>query len=355
MTVIRGKLKRETLVETIEIRGERSTSTVIVGETLRNLNNYIEPEKTIIVTDTNVNRYYQGHFPACPVIEIGTGEANKDLKTVRYIYERMIDLGADRSSFLVGIGGGMVCDITGFAASTFMRGIGFGFVATTLLSQVDAGIGGKNGINIKGYKNMAGTFNQPRFVICEIDALKTLPEHELLNGFSELVKHALICDAGLFEFIEKNNGEAIALDRDILEVLITESIRIKKSIVELDERERGPRRKLNFGHTFGHAIEATTGVSHGEAVSIGMTAAVNISHAGGLISGDAVERIRNLFHTLQMPTAVEFDRKKVLEAIVNDKKREGDEIHFVLLTGIGDSTIRGMSIGELEALINDMR
>ncbi len=342
-------------MRTIEIRGERSTSTVLVGESLENLMKYIKPGKTVIVTDTNVNRHYRDRFPACPVVEIDAGEGGKDLKTVQYVYERLIDLNADRSTFIVGIGGGVVCDITGFAASTYMRGVDFGFVATTLLSQVDAGIGGKNGINIKGYKNMVGVFNQPGFVICDVDTLKTLPERELLNGFSELVKHALICSAGLFEFIEENSREACALQRDIIETLITESILVKKSIVELDERERGLRRKLNFGHTFGHAIEATTGVSHGEAVSIGMIVAVTISLAMKLISEDAVERIKSLFHALQMPAALEFDRKKVMEAIVNDKKREGEKIHFVLLEGIGISTIREMSIGELEALVNDMR
>ncbi len=342
-------------MRTIEIRGERSISTVLVGESLENLKQYITSGKTIVVTDRNVNRHYHDLFPACPVIEIGAGESSKDLKTVQYIYERLIDLDADRSTFIVGIGGGVVCDITGFVASTFMRGVGFGFVATTLLSQVDAGIGGKNGINIKGYKNMVGVFNQPGFVICDVDALKTLPEREILNGFPELVKHALICSAGLFEFIAKNSREACALERDVIETLITESILVKKGIVELDERERGLRRKLNFGHTFGHAIEATTGASHGEAVSVGMIVAVTISLVKKLISEDAVERIKSLFRALQMPTALEFDRKKVIEAIANDKKREGEKIHFVLLEGIGDSTIREISIGELEALVNDMR
>lgn len=342
-------------MRTIEIRGERSTSTVLVGESLKNLKKYIKPGKTIIITDANVNRHYHHRFPTCPVIEIGAGEASKDLKTVQYVYEQLIDCDAGRSTFLVGIGGGVVCDITGFVASTFMRGIDFGFVATTLLSQVDAGVGGKNGINIKGYKNMVGVFNQPGFVICDADALETLPERELINGFPELVKHALICNAGLFEFIEKNSREACALERDIIETLITESILVKKSIVELDERERGLRRKLNFGHTFGHAIEATTGVSHGEAVSAGMIIAVNISLVKKMISEDAAERIKTLFHALQMPTALEFDEKKVIEAIANDKKREGSKIHFVLLEGIGDSTISEISIDELEALVNDMR
>ena len=168
----------------IEIHGNRGDSAILIGERLQALGEYVpEDGQVIIITDTNVRHYYSKDFPSEGVIEIGTGENIKSLDTVQDIYGNLLKLEADRSSFIVGIGGGIVCDITGFVASTYMRGVRFGFVPTTLLSQVDASVGGKNGVNVGGYKNMAGVFNQPEFVICDLNLLRTLPEKEVLSGF----------------------------------------------------------------------------------------------------------------------------------------------------------------------------
>jgi len=223
----------------IQIHGDTGDSTILVGEVLESLGKYAPLEKTVVITDENVSRHYQKDFPSCEVIEIGTGEKIKNLDSVRKICQRLMDMEADRSSFIVGIGGGVVCDIAGFVASTYMRGIRFGFVSTTLLAQVDASVGGKNGVNLGGYKNMVGVFNQPEFVICDMNLLKTLPEKELLSGFAEIVKHAAIGDPKLFSCLEENYEKALKLDPQVIEKLVSDSLNIKSSIITGMKRKRG--------------------------------------------------------------------------------------------------------------------
>ncbi|RPH88082.1 MAG: 3-dehydroquinate synthase, partial [Desulfobacteraceae bacterium] len=258
------------MVKCLEIKGSAGTSRIQVGESFGQLSVCLPAGQVIRLTDSNVRRYYPKEFEAEAVIEIGTGEKIKELETLRYIYERLVELQADRFSFLVGLGGGIVCDLTGFAASTYMRGISFGLVPTTLLAQVDAGVGGKNGVNFSGYKNMIGTFNQPEFVLCDPHFLKTLPSREISCGLAEMVKTAAIDDQALFSFLEKNVQPTLRLDPQILETLVYRSLAIKAGIVTRDTREKGERRRLNFGHTLGHALEKVTGLSHGEAISLGM-------------------------------------------------------------------------------------
>ena len=341
-------------VKVLEIHGSTGVSTVLMGEGLRSLEKYIPSEKVVVITDTNVRRHYQKDFPSCEVIEIGTGEVIKNLDTVRKICQRLMDMEADRSSFIVGIGGGVVCDIAGFVASTYMRGIRFGFVSTTLLSQVDASVGGKNGVNLGGYKNMVGVFNQPEFVICDINLLKTLPEKELLSGFAEIVKHAAIGDPKLFSYLEENYEKALKLDPQVIEKLVSDSIDIKSSIVNRDEKEKGERRKLNFGHTFGHAIEKTTGISHGEAVSAGMVIASELSEKMGYLAPKEARKIESLLKKLKLPTRLPFELGSVLDALRKDKKRNGNSINFVLLRAIGHAVVEKISIKELETAISSL-
>jgi 3-dehydroquinate synthase len=260
---------------------------------------------------------------------------------------------ADRSSFIVGIGGGIVCDIAGFIASTYLRGVRVGFVASTLLSQVDASVGGKNGVNFEGYKNMVGVFNQPEFVVCDMNLLKTLPEKEVLCGLAEVVKHAAIGDADLFSYLEKYYKRALQLDAEVIEKIVYDSVLIKSSIVNKDEKEEGERRKLNFGHTLGHALEKTTGAPHGEAVSAGMVVASALSEKRGYLSTEEKERIEALLKKFQLPTRVQLDGKRVLDAVRKDKKREGEEINFVLLQGIGQAVVEKISMEELETVVSE--
>jgi 3-dehydroquinate synthase len=339
----------------LEIRGQTGTSRILIGERILNLSRYISPGRTIFVTDENVRRLFPDVFSGHITIELPAGEERKTLETVALIYEKLIQLEADRSVFLVGVGGGGVCDMTGFAASTFLRGVGFGFAATTLLAQVDASVGGKTGVNFKGYKNMVGVFSQPRFVICDPGFLSTLPKREVLSGMAEIVKHAAIGSPGLFGILESRSKEALALRPDLLEDIIHESVAIKAGIVGRDEKEGGERRTLNFGHTLGHALESRLGVSHGEAVSLGMAMAADLSVRKGLLPGEEAGRIRRLLQSLGLPTEVSFDKDPILDAVRRDKKRTGSRIRFVFLRGIGEPSVEDLELEELEEYIHDLR
>jgi len=336
----------------ISIKGTKVNSNIFINEQLENLNKYIRSEHVVIITDENVSRLYKDKFPKYDIITIGLGEKIKTIETAVSIYQKLLDLDVQRSSFLVGIGGGIVCDISGFVASTFLRGIRFGFVSTTLLSQVDASVGGKNGVNLEGYKNIIGVFNQPEFVICDLNLLKTLPEKELLCGFAEIVKHALIEDSLYFDYLKQNYQKALCLDIDILEKIVYDSIMIKASVVNKDELEKGERRKLNFGHTFGHAIEKISKLAHGESVSIGMSLASELSLKKKLITENDYLKITSLLESMKLPTKCEFDKNDIISALKKDKKRKGDLIHFVLLEKIGKSIISKISIKDLDIFLN---
>lgn len=334
----------------IDIKDTAKPSTIYIGERLENLSGYLPARRRVIITDTHVLSLHGDRFPPGEVISIGTGEPIKTLETVQDIFRRLIDLEMDRSSFMVGIGGGIVCDVTGFVASTYQRGLRFGFAATTLLAQVDASVGGKNGVNFKGYKNMVGVFNQPEFVLCDPATLTTLPAREIRCGMAEIVKHAAIASPGLFDFLETHAEDALALEPAVVERLVAESVEIKAGVVSRDERETGERRKLNFGHTFGHAIEKTTGVNHGEAVSAGMVAAARLSVQRGHLDIEGEKRIERLLHRLDLPVHVTIDLEAVIDALRRDKKRESENLHFVLLDAIGKAVVENISLARLQEL-----
>lgn len=321
---------------------------------MKNALNYFGSKRVIILTDKNVSSLYKDQFPECPVIEIGTGESAKTLATADEVYKQLIELEADRSTFLLGIGGGIVTDMTGFIGATYMRGLDYGFVASTLLAQVDAAIGGKNGVNFSGYKNLIGTIRQPRFVICDPNMLLTLPDVELRSGLAEIVKAAAIRNYELFSYIEANIPDILALDPVVMERIIYESIQIKMAIVSSDEKEMGKRRKLNFGHTFGHAIEKLTGIPHGEAVSIGMALASDLSVKRHFLPLPEADRLKSLLKKLGLPITINVRKEQIMEAIRKDKKREQKMIHFVLLQSIGSSIVENISLSELEDFVDDM-
>jgi 3-dehydroquinate synthase len=338
-------------MKVVNIKNHPRDCVIMIGERLDNLRKYIPVETPIIITDANVRECWGEHFPQGDVISIRTGEKIKTFDTVRYIYERLLKLEADRSSFIVGIGGGIVCDIAGFVASTYMRGVRFGFVSTTLLSQVDASVGGKNGFNFGGYKNIVGVFNQPEFVICDLNLLKTVPQKEILSGFAEIIKHGAIADKNLFIYLEENRDRALALDLPVIEKLVHDSVIIKSKIVNQDEKEKGERRKLNFGHTFGHAIEKITKVRHGEAVSAGMVLASELAVKKEALALKDSNRLADLLDKYGLPVRLKFDSNEVLETLRMDKKREGDLIYFVLLSEIGNAYVEEIAIQELEAVL----
>lgn len=337
------------------INSSIGTSKILVGESRLKVGNYLpKGKKLAIITDSNVRELYGNDFPEGEIIVIGQGESFKTIDTVYKIMDRLVELEFDRSSYILAIGGGIVCDVAGFVASIFMRGISFGFISSTLLSQVDASVGGKNGVNFEGFKNMVGCFNLPEFVICDMEMLKTLKRDEVLCGLGEIVKHGAIADEALFCFIEKNAEKVSQMDSATLQRFVYDSAVIKSKIVNQDAREKGERRKLNFGHTFGHAVEKVSKIPHGMAVSIGMVAAAELSVRKGLLQRTEADRLIALLRSLGMPIKLDIDKEAALGALKRDKKREGDILNFVLLTSIGNATVEEIHINDLKAIVDDL-
>ena len=295
------------------------------------------PEKRVIViSDSNIDRIHHDLIAPYEHILIGQGEQAKSLMTLEEIYRRLIELGADRSTFILGIGGGIVTDIAGFVASTYMRGVEFGFITTTLLGAVDASVGGKNGVNVGGFKNMVGVFSQPNFVICDVALLHSLSDREFRAGLAEVIKTAILGDAELFEILENTSFDAIRNDNELLEEIITRCVRVKASVVAEDEREGGRRRILNLGHTLAHAIEKSSNkMNHGEAVAVGLYHITRSALAQKMISEGDAGRICTIIEQYGFDIALPVERKQLLDAIKGDKKRKGDSLHIIVPMAIG--------------------
>jgi len=339
----------------MKFAGATGSTRIVIGESLTNLGAYADRQRTVLLVDSNVGRLHGPLLTDYERVDVGSGEAAKSLGHVEQIVRRLLDIGVDRSWFVVGVGGGVACDIAGFTASVFMRGLPFGFAPTTLLAQADASIGGKNGVNLGGFKNIVGVFNQPRFVLLDFEVLRTLPPKEVLGGAAEIIKHALIGDAGMFDYLERRWRGLLALEREVVEEVIARSIALKSEIVGRDEREAGERRKLNFGHTLAHALEKAAGVSHGEAVGMGMAFAARVSMARGILPAADGLRIIALLENVGLPTEMPAATGPLIEAVGKDKKREGGALHFVLLEGIGKPVITKLTLEELDGYIHDLR
>jgi 3-dehydroquinate synthase len=334
------------------VKGELSNSELLIGESFQNFTQYLPKKRQIIVlTDDKILSLYGSYFNDYQTIVIGQTEKVKTLSTVEAVINQLTEFEADRSSFLLVVGGGIVCDIGGFVASIYMRGIEFGFISTTLLSQVDASVGGKNGVNFSGFKNIIGTFNQPKFVICDPQMLTTLTHDELINGFAEIVKHTLIADKSMFHWLSQHFEKALSLDADTIKKLVYNSVSIKASIVNKDEKEQGERRKLNLGHTYGHAIEKVFQLSHGNAVSIGLVIAARLSMEKGFLSSTDFQQIIQLLKNLKLPVEIPDKQERVLQALTMDKKREGALVHFILIDGIGQARIEPIELKVLQKML----
>ena len=273
-------------------------------------------------------------------VTIPDGEEYKDLLWVEHIYDELLKHKLDRSSALIALGGGVIGDITGFAASTYMRGISCIQVPTTLLAQVDSSVGGKTGVNHKLGKNMIGTFWQPRLVWIDIATLKTLLRRELLAGLAEVIKYGIIYDEKLFEFLEVNREKILNLDSNALTFIIKRSCEIKADVVSKDERESGLRSILNYGHTIGHAIETVTGYTrflHGEAVAIGMCLEARLSQMINLIDKDQVSKIKAIIDSYGLPSEMppDLDVNYIFSSMQLDKKAVAGELKFILPEKIG--------------------
>ncbi len=303
--------------------------------------------KMVVVTDSNVEKHYCeacvellseiGAQVSCHVIP--AGEKSKQLDTVSEIYRRLISLKLDRHSTLIALGGGVVGDITGFAAATFMRGIQFVQIPTSLIAQADSSVGGKTGVDFEGNKNMIGAFYQPRFVFINVNTLKTLPEREISSGLGEVIKHGLIMDNDLFEYIDYNLNKIFSFDENVLQYIIKLNCSIKGRVVEQDEREGDLRGILNFGHTIGHAVESVSDFTllHGECISVGMTGAYRLAQKFGMVDAKTVERVKKTLIKAGLPIKAQgMDANKIFDKMFYDKKVKGGKLKFVLPKRIGE-------------------
>lgn len=333
-------------MQATEIHFSQSSTSFYFNAAFAGLKSVVAHQNAVVVTDDIVFKAHAALFSGWKTIVIEAGEAHKNQATVDGILLKLIAYGADRTTTLIGVGGGVVTDITGYAASVYLRGIPFGFVPTTVLAMVDAAIGGKNGIDVGVYKNMVGTINQPRFLLYDMGFLKTLPDAEWRNGFAEIIKHAAIKRADLFADLQAKDLHFFQTNTEALQRLIQENVLLKATVVQQDEFERGERRLLNFGHTLGHALEKTYDLMHGEAVAIGMVFAAKLSAT--LWGFEKVEALTEVIQNYGLPTQCAYDAKTVFDVLSRDKKRQGDFIHFVLLRALGNAAVEKISLTSLK-------
>jgi 3-dehydroquinate synthase len=318
------------------------------------LGGLVERENTFLVTDENIFARQSEKFSGWKTLVLQAGEAYKNQKAVDKVITQLIGLGADRQSFVVGVGGGVVTDMSGYAASVYMRGIRFAFAPTSILAMVDASIGGKNGVDVGLYKNLVGVISHPDFLLYDYSFLSTLPESEWVNGFAEIIKHACIRDEEMFRFLEERSLEDFRSSPEITGQLIRRNVDIKYEVVAGDEHETGERKLLNFGHTIGHAIENISGLAHGSAVSIGMMAACAISEKINGFPHAGTERIKNLLARYKLPVTFDFDREKAWDILLHDKKKSGSEMNFVVLDDIGKASVKKMALNQLKEIFNSL-
>src|ERR1700761_541265 len=316
------------------------------------LEKLVAKDQAVLITDEHIFSAQQKKFGGWKTIVIPAGEHYKVQETVNSIIGQLIEFGADRKTWLIGVGGGVVTDLTGYVAAIYMRGLSFGFVPSSILAMVDASIGGKNGIDVGVYKNLIGTIRQPAFLMYDYSLLKSLPKEEWINGFAEIIKHAAIKDAALFRELEKNKLTFYQKDKAALARLIRRNVVIKSDVVSVDEFEQGERRLLNFGHTLGHAVENLYKLSHGQAISIGMVAACMISEE--FTSFKETDRVIDVLKRYGLPTLAEFNPKEVMDVLRRDKKKVKDTMNYVMLDKIGKGVVKAVPLAELEKLVQSI-
>ena len=319
---------------------------------ISHLKKITDPNATVLITDENVYKAHTKRFRGWNTIVLKPGEEFKVQATADALIEKLIDMEADRKTTLVGVGGGVITDITGYVASVYMRGIRFGFIPTSILALVDASIGGKNGLDVGVYKNMVGVIRQPSFILHDMVFLNSLPQQEWENGFAEIIKHACIKDAVMFAELERNSLKTYQGRQKSICEIIRKNALIKTRVVQKDEFEKGERRLLNFGHTLGHALETQYELLHGQAISIGMTYACHIS--AQLAGFKQTEKVIAVLEKYNLPTYASFDKQKVFDVLKMDKKRERKEMNYVLLERIGKGVVKSISLVQLGKIIQDL-
>lgn len=326
----------------------------------------VSNRRLCIITDSNVDKLYgeevqkllEGNCLKVAKYAFPAGEENKNLDTVKEVYKYLIEEGFDRKDILLALGGGVVGDLTGYVAATYLRGVDYIQIPTTLLAQTDSSIGGKTGVDFDGYKNMVGAFKMPRLVYQNLSVLKTLDDRQFFSGFAEVMKHGLIKDAIFYEWLIENMYEICERDLDVLEEMLMRSCSVKKLVVEKDPTEQGDRALLNLGHTIGHAIEKAKNFElfHGECVALGIVAAAYISWKKEMLSMDEYYEIRDMFVPFYLPITVEdIVPEEILKLTKSDKKMESGKIKFVLLKKIGKAVIdKTVTDDEILAAVNEI-
>jgi len=305
--------------------------------------NLADKDKCVFITDANLATLYPSLFKDYKTIVLPAGETNKSWETVRTIATQLLEFEAYRNTLLIGVGGGVITDITGFIASVYMRGISFGYIPTSLLGMTDAAIGGKNGINLGLHKNVLGTIQQPKFILHDVAFLKTLPDEEWSNGFAEIIKYACIFDETLYQELSEHNIHFYKHNHEALEQLIAKCADWKNKTVLADEKEQSSRKLLNFGHTAGHAIETLYNLPHGQAVALGMIVACIVSEKVSGLNKEVKENLIELLEQYDLPTRFSINPERIMEILVMDKKRNRDNIDFIVLNKIGEAAVKTLS------------
>lgn len=356
-------------VEKVHLNLGANSYDIVIGNGVRNrLGSYLRElsvgGRVAIVTNPVIDRLYgvgmrkslQAARFSPMTIRIRDGERYKTTDEIERIYDQLIRHRFERSSTLIALGGGVIGDMTGFAAATFLRGIRYVQVPTTVVAQVDASIGGKTGVDHPRGKNLIGAFHQPKLVCVDPSTLSTLPTREFVAGLAEVVKYGVIQDASFFRYLEANASAILKMNSEKLDYCIKRSATIKARVVQSDERESGLRKILNYGHTLGHAVETLTGYrkyKHGEAVAIGMASAARLSYLLGIARSEVVQRQVSLLRALNLPTELpELDPRSILDVVESDKKVVGGEIFFVLPEKIGSVRITPIDRKVLKAFLS---
>lgn len=320
---------------------------------LKELDKIVEKKSTYIITDDNLFHHYQSKLKGWNVILVRAGEQYKNQTSVDEIIVKLIESGADRKSTIVGFGGGVVTDMTGYVASVYLRGVNFGFIPTSVLAMVDASIGGKNGVDVGVYKNMVGNIRQPKFLLYDYSVLKTLPQEEWINGFAEIIKHAAIKDAAMFKQLESHTLKDFQKNKELLSKLIQKNAMLKAKVVQQDEFEQGDRKLLNFGHTLGHAIENTYQLPHGHAISVGMVFAAYLSKE--LLDFSGSERLIKVIDKYGLTSFYDYDVVDALKKMHSDKKRISDFINFVLLDKLGAALYKPLKMEQIAVVMHTIK
>jgi len=330
---------------------EKKSTTIIYFSSDKNYFHYLVGDRrTAIISSENILKSYPEIFQGENTIIINDDETHKNLATIDEIVSQLLQLGIDRHSYIIGIGGGIVCDITGFVSHIYMRGVRFGLIPTTLLAMSDAAIGGKNGVNFGENKNTIGSFDNPDFIIADSSFVQTLTQEQYMSGLGEIIKYALIGNEKILNLLQGNQAKILNRDSETIGKLVEESAHTKIEIVENDPLDTSIRHTLNFGHTIGHSIEITENLPHGIAVVKGMNAAVDISVKIGMLENDKANFIKQLLTSFGYDISYKLNEKHI-ELLCHDKKKENFHIRFVLLEDIGKPVIKKMSIEQIPALI----